>query len=77
MEWLAKNYPGEDIGFGRKYETMVFLAGKPCSAEGCNCGLPEIGGSEIECEGYNFAADANVGHAKLVEKYLKKQSRKK
>ena len=39
-EWLNKNLFGEEIGFGRKFETMVFRAGKPCTTKDCNCGLP-------------------------------------
>jgi len=26
-KWLAKNFPGKDIGINTKYETMVFHAG--------------------------------------------------
>ena len=68
-EWLRDNYPGEDIGFGRKYETMVFKAGKPCDAPKCSCGLPSIDGSEIDSHGYNTAKSATEGHMFLVEKY--------
>ncbi len=34
-KWLEENYPGEDIGANRKYETMVFLAGERCVSVGC------------------------------------------
>jgi hypothetical protein len=35
-EWLKTNWPGEDIGFGRKYETMVFKAGDELDMCGYN-----------------------------------------
>src|SRR5262245_46801635 len=38
--WLRANWPGEDIGLDRKYETMVFRAGDPCETKDCGCGLP-------------------------------------
>ena len=63
----------EDIGYNRKYETMVFLAGKPCAESGCNCGLPKINGDEQDFAGYNTAGDANQGHKEMVEKWIKKQ----
>jgi hypothetical protein len=59
----------EDIGSGRKYETMVFKAGKPCDAEGCKCGMPRIDGNELVCEGYNDPASATAGHMKLCRKW--------
>ena len=64
--WLKDNWPGEEIGYGRKYETMVFKAGEPCS---CGCGLPKIDGSDIDAQGYNTAKEATEGHMSLVEKY--------
>ncbi len=67
-EWLKKNWPGEDIGWDRKYETMVFRAGKKCSHENCGCGLPEISGSELEMRGYNKRGDATNGHLALCRK---------
>ena len=74
-EWLKKNWPGEDIGCGRKYETMVFKAGKPCAVKSCGCGLPEIDGSELDFAGYNERAAAAKGHHKLVQKYIRKAAR--
>lgn len=65
--WLNKNWPGEDIGSGRKYETMVFLAGKPCDAPECGCGLPQIDGNCLDFAGYNNAKDATEGHMKMCE----------
>ena len=70
-EWLKKNWPGEDVGYGRKYETMVFEAGAPCADAKCGCGLPSIGGSELDARGYNSAKDAREGHMKLCRKWAK------
>lgn len=73
-EWLKKNWPGEDIGYGRKYETMVFRAGNPCDSPRCGgCGLPQIDGAELDCNGYNNAGDATRGHMALCEKWAKEQ----
>lgn len=69
-EWLKENWPGEDIGCDRKYETMVFTAGLPCTREGCNCGMPLPDDyTEIDANGYNTAGDATAGHMKMCEKY--------
>lgn len=64
-EWLEANFPGEDIGWGRKYETMVFLAGEPCSEPTCGCGLPVNSGNELAFDGYNDAGAATNGHYKM------------
>ena len=66
-----KRFGFEEIGVGRKYETMVFRAGKPCSAKGCNCGLPETDGHELDFAGYNDARSATAGHMKMVRKWAK------
>lgn len=69
-EWLKKNAPGADIGFNRKYETMVFKVGKLC---GCGCGLPSISGSEIDFAGYMTAKEATEGHYKFLKIYSRKK----
>ena len=86
-KWMAKNkhlkgdyfdhaymkrFGFEDIGLDRKYETMVFEAGKPCSDKTCGCGLPQISGSELDFYSYNNAGDAAKGHHKLCRKWSKK-----
>jgi hypothetical protein len=58
-----------EVGCDRKYETMVFRAGETCARPGCNCGLPEIDGSEVDFAGYNVAGDAAAGHLRLCRKY--------
>jgi len=63
----------ETVGCDRTYETMVFKAGKPCTAKGCKCGLPAIDGSELDFEGYNDAGAATLGHRKMVAKWRRKK----
>jgi hypothetical protein len=70
-KWLAKNWPGEDIGAGRKYETMVFKAGR-CTATSCGCQLPEISGTELDMKGYNTRVDATRGHIELCTTWARK-----
>lgn len=58
-----------EIGYNRKYETMVFRAagGNSCA---CGCGLPEPDSlGEIDFAGYNTAAEANEGHEAMCQKY--------
>ena len=63
----------EEIGAGRKYETMVFLAGQPCEAKDCHCGLPEISGDELAWRGYNDAGSTAKGHLELCKEYSAKE----
>lgn len=69
-DWLRK------VGFaeigGRLYETMVFLAGKPCDTPKCGCGLPTISGENLDFAGYNSAKDAADGHYAMCEKWAEK-----
>jgi hypothetical protein len=64
----------EDIGCDRKFETMVFKAGKICIAKGCDCGLPTIEGSELDFNGYNTAGEATRGHMELCRKWALRRS---
>ena len=59
----------QEIGCGRTFETMVFRAGDPCASEGCQCGLPNISGSELESDAYNDAGSATNGHMALCLKW--------
>jgi hypothetical protein len=59
----------EEIGYDRKFETMVFLAGERCTAKGCGCGLPSIGGSEMDGEGSNDAGTATKNHMAMCDRY--------
>jgi hypothetical protein len=73
-KWLDANYPGEDLGPGRKFETRVFRAGEPCGLGGYNCGVPQIDGYEFDLAGYNYAAHATSGHMKMCEKWSKRKA---
>lgn len=65
-DWLKKNPLGQDIGCGRKFETMVFAAGELCD---CGCGLPSISGSEVDSGCYNDRKSATEGHMALCLKF--------
>lgn len=84
--WLAKNksrrgddfdyaymkhFGYEEIGCGRKYETMVFRAGAPCNADECGrCGMPiPADFAELNYAPYNDAGSATRGHMEMCEKY--------
>lgn len=64
-KWWNENWPGEDIGMDRKYETMVFRAGKPCNSETCMCGAPEVGSSELDFLPANTRVEATENHMQL------------
>ena len=59
----------EDIGFKRKYETMVFKA-KP-SRHKC-CPFASVDGNDLDVEGYNDAGDAYEGHLRMCKKWARK-----
>lgn len=68
-DWMEKA-GFEDIGFGRKFETIVFKAGKACNQEGCDCGFPAPDDwTELDMEGYNSPGDATRGHYAMCQKY--------
>jgi hypothetical protein len=69
-EWLKDNWPGEEVGAGRKYETMVFAAGSPCTEPDCNCGQPRLKDpSELDFAGCNTAREATENHMRMCTKY--------
>lgn len=71
--WLKGNWPGEDIGCGRKYETMVFLAGDRCKSKRCGCGMPSLrNASELDFAGYMTAGAATKGHMAMCCKWAKR-----
>ena len=56
----------EEIGKGRKYETMVFAT----TGEYEGCGCPVINDwSELDSAGYNTARDATAGHTEMCKKW--------
>jgi hypothetical protein len=61
----------EDLGFGRKYETMVFKAEE--SKDKC-CPWTASSFEELYIKGYNDPGDAYAGHLNICEKYDKKSS---
>ena len=69
-KWLKKNWPGEDVGYGRKYETMVFPAGQ--RVEGRCCQYEPSSWLELESRGYQTSEDAFAGHMELCEQWSKK-----
>jgi hypothetical protein len=58
-----------EIGYGRKYETMVFKAFK--SQAKC-CPYRQADGSSLDFVGYTTAETAFLGHVKLCHKWSKK-----
>lgn len=65
-EWLKDNPDGEEIGYGRFYETMVFKTTKGVC--GCGCGLPLLETAiELEFEGSTNAADARATHNRICK----------
>ena len=68
-DWLEANPLGEDIGYQRKFETMVFRSSGHCNSSDCNCGMPFIDGCELDMQGYNTRKDATEGHMAMCEKW--------
>ena len=66
----------QEIGSGRKYETMVFEIGtdpKRCSDPECGCGIPHpTTYSELDFEGYNDAGSATRGHYAMCQAWAAK-----
>jgi hypothetical protein len=59
----------EEIGYKRFFETMVFAL----SPEACDCGCEAqkvASWSALEAEGYQTLAEADLGHAAMVERWL-------
>lgn len=60
----------EEIGAGRKYETLVFRLGDPVAECECGCGLPRPEDwGEIDADGYNDPKAARAGHLAMCEKW--------
>lgn len=60
----------EDVGCGRKYETMVFkVTGEVCTSTDCNCGLPKIVPMELDSAAANQASEATQNHYELCTKW--------
>ena len=74
-EWLRENWPGEDVGYNRKYETMVFRMKGRCDSPKCGCGAPLIEPSEIDSDVYNLPGPAREGHMKMCHTWAEKAMR--
>ena len=75
-EYLPRGSSGfEDVGYRRKYETMVFpLSDSRCSDPDCGCGAREIAEwRELDCDGYNRRGDAERGHTAMCQKWSRKR----
>lgn len=65
-----KEYGFEDLGAGeRKYETMVFKAGK--SGVGC-CPYEMVSGQDVDFRGWEKPENARKGHMELCELWASK-----
>jgi hypothetical protein len=69
-----KKFGYEEIGCGRKYETMVFKARK--SGHQC-CPYEADVTHDVDMQGYNDAAAAAKGHLALCEKWSKRVKKSK
>lgn len=71
-DWLKKcGYT--EIGYKRKYETMVFKAEK--SKDKC-CPYRMCSPNSIDFDSYNDAGEAQKGHLKMCKKWSKKERKK-
>ncbi len=59
----------EEIGFGRLYETMVFMAEK--HSDGLCCPFRMKDGGNVDFAGYSKPEKAWEGHLKMCEKWAK------
>lgn len=64
--YLTDNPLGADIGYGRKFETLVFQYEGECD---CGCGLPHTIGFELDSSCYNDRKSANEGHLAMCKKW--------
>ncbi len=65
----------ETIGGNSLYETMVFEIKPETIAE--NCGSSDFLMPEIDSDRYNTCQEANEGHDKMVQKWLRKSRAKR
>jgi hypothetical protein len=77
MRELGSGEFGEfiEIGPGRKYETMVFIAEK--HEDVCCPYRPATSGIERDFKGYNDSESAAIGHMKMCKKWAKKNEKEK
>lgn len=63
----------EEIGYDRKYETMVFKAVKCKPNECLACKWRQASGSDVDMVGYQTPSEASAGHLRMCQKWAKKQ----
>lgn len=66
-----KKFGFEDIGYNRKYETMVFKAVKNTNEIKC-CEYVQANGQDLDFVGYTSAQEAYKGHMEMCHKYANK-----
>lgn len=71
--FLKENGGYEDIGFNRKYETMVFRATRERGEMEQCCPWTMFTPNDLDMEGYTDGAAAMRGHLKMCLKYSKKK----
>ena len=59
----------DEVGCGRKYETMVFKV-----IDHRDCGCPDVEFAELDCRGYNNHQDATRGHIAVCRKWETKDA---
>lgn len=62
-----------EIGYKRKYETMVFLSRPATEEEGLCCPFRIRSGLDLDGDTYNESVDAYRGHLALIAKWREKQ----
>ena len=67
-EYLSADQEICELGIGRTYETMVFLAKEAPMSEAC-CPWRIANGENVDVEGYNDAGAAYRGHLAMCEKW--------
>lgn len=71
--WIRLHPNGREIGTDHYYETMVFKAGKPCTAAHCGCGIPlPTALSELDGTRYKTAGEAHRGHYAMCRKWSRR-----
>jgi len=65
-----KRFGFEEIGLGRKFETMVFRAVKDKKNKCCPYTI--VVSRDLDMDGYNSAEDAYRGHLKMCKKWANK-----
>lgn len=68
-EFFKRNPLGQDIGCGRKFETMVFRFTHYCETVECNCGLPRFDPNELDFRAANAVREARDNHMTLCKKW--------